>query len=275
VDSAELAAFLRTRRKALQPEDVSLPRGARRRTAGLRREEVAQLVGMSTDYYSRIERGVSPKLSAQMTAAIARGLRLSIADRDHLFVLVGHKSPTGSVANDHVSPGLMRILDRIDDTPAQVMGEAGETLIQTRMGRALYGDQTLFTGLSRAVAYRWFTDRSARNIYVAEDHETHGRHFTSQLRSAVAKGGAQSFAATVARELSKQSEEFASLWAAHEVGVKSVEPKRIVHPEVGLLELFCQVLLDPEHGHVLLVFTANPGSLSSDRLRVLASRSQS
>lgn len=95
MNRAELASFLRTRREALQPEDVGLPRGQRRRTGGLRREEVATLSGMSTDYYSRLEQQRGPHPSAHMLAALARGLRLSLAERDHLFQLAGHASRTG------------------------------------------------------------------------------------------------------------------------------------------------------------------------------------
>jgi transcriptional regulator with XRE-family HTH domain len=270
VNQTELADFLRKRREALQPEDVGLPRGARRRATGLRREEVAELIGMSTDYYSRLERGSSPKPSNQMTAAIARGLRLSLADRDHLFLLIGHKNPPTSVRNDHVSPGMMRILDRLEDTPAQIMGGTGETLVQTRLARALYGDQTQFTGLSRAVVFRWFTDPTSRNIYVAEDHPLHARYFTAGLRSSLARQGPGSFAAKVVDELTKVSEEFVSLWADHEVDVKPIEPKRIQHPEVGRMDLHCQVLLDPAQAHVLLVFTAAPGSQSVENLRLLS-----
>lgn len=117
----ELAGLLRTRREALQPEDVGLPRGPRRRTSGLRREEVAELSGMSTDYYARLERGSGPQPSEQMAAAIARGLRLSLAERDHLFRLTGHPVPNRALRSDHISPGLMRVLDRLQDTPAQIM----------------------------------------------------------------------------------------------------------------------------------------------------------
>jgi transcriptional regulator with XRE-family HTH domain len=270
VNQIELADFLRKRREALQPEDVGLHRGPRRRATGLRREEVANLIGMSTDYYSRLERGDSPKPSDQMTAAIARGLRLSFADRDHLFLLVGHTNLHNAVRNDHVSPGLMRILDRLEDTPAQIMGGTGETIVQNRLARAMYGDQTKFTGLSRAIVFRWFTDPTCRNIYVEDDHPLHGRYFTAALRSAVARQGPRSFAANVADELTNISDEFRSIWAEHEIGVKPIEPKRIQHREVGRMDLHCQVLLDPDQTHTLLVFTATPGSQSTENLRLLS-----
>src|ERR687890_1606046 len=106
---AGLAAFLRRRREALQPEDVGLPRGSRRRTSGLRREEVAALCHMSTDYYARLERERGPQPSEQMIAAIALGLHLSLAERDHLFRLAGHNPPARGPAGDHISPGMLRV----------------------------------------------------------------------------------------------------------------------------------------------------------------------
>ena len=270
MNQTELADFLRKRREVLQPEDVGLPRGARRRTTGLRREEVAELACMSTDYYSRLERGSGPRPSDQMAAAIARGLRLSLVDRDHLFLLIGHKAPPHSVRSDHVSPGLMRILDRLEDTPAQIMGSTGETLVQTRLARALFGDQTQFKGLARANVFRWFTDPGSRLIYMEDDYPLHGRDFTAQLRSAVARQGADSFATNVAEHLHTVSPEFAAFWSDHEVGLKPIEQKRLQHQEVGRMDLHCQVLLDPDQAHSLLVFTATPGSSSSENLRLLS-----
>src|SRR5215207_2750249 len=120
MDRAGLADFLRRRREALQPEDVGLARGSRRRTSGLRREEVASLCDMSVDYYSRLEQRRGPQPSEQMLAAIARGMRLTLDERDYLFRIVGHTAPARAVRNDHVSPGLMRVIDRLADTPAQV-----------------------------------------------------------------------------------------------------------------------------------------------------------
>jgi transcriptional regulator with XRE-family HTH domain len=270
MNKTELADFLRKRREALQPEDVGLHRGPRRRTIGLRREEVAELIGMSTDYYSRLERGDGPKPSDQMAAAIARGLRLSFADRDHLFLLIGHHTPMRSDRNDHVSPGLMRILDRLEDTPAQVMGGTGETLAQTPVARALFGEQTTFTGLARACVFRWFTHPSSRLVYLAEDHLFHGRYFTAQLRISVARQGPQSFAANVVDELLLVSDEFASLWSDHQVDLQHLEQKRFQHPEVGRMDLHCQILRDPDQSHTLLVFTATPGTASSENLRLLS-----
>ena len=149
MDRAELAKFLRTRREVLQPEDVGLPRGQRRRTGGLRREEVAALTGVSADYYSRIEQQRGPHPSEQVLAAIARGLHLSLDERDHLFRLAGHAIPQRVFRDDHINPGMMRIFDRLEDTPAQVVSHLGETLRQTRLAVALLGDDGIHTGMAR------------------------------------------------------------------------------------------------------------------------------
>lgn len=269
MDLPGLGAYLRTRREALQPEDVGMPRGQRRRTSGLRREEVASLVGMSPDYYARLERGAGPKPSEQMAAAIASGLRLSLPERDHLFALAGHSTPRRTSRSDHVAPALMRILDRLQDTAAQVMGGLGETLVQTPLATALLGDQTHHQGLARSAVYRWFTDPSTRNIYLPDDHEKHGRTFTAQLRQANARCGPRSTAAALVFELRKQSPEFAAIWDEHQIDLSYSEPKRFTHPEVGRLDLHCQTLLDPDTDHTLLIFTATPGTPSYDTLQLL------
>src|SRR5690348_97301 len=125
MDREQLADFLRKRREALQPEDVGMPRGRRRRTPGLRREEVAALASMSTDYYSRLEGGRGPQPSVEMLGAIARALRLTLDERDHLFLLADHGTPPRSTRSDHVDPGMLRILDRLHDTPAMLLNRVG------------------------------------------------------------------------------------------------------------------------------------------------------
>ena len=270
MDRAQLADFLRRRREALQPEDVGLRRGARRRTAGLRREEVAGLCDMSTDYYTRLEQARGPQPSEQMLAAIARGMRLTLDERDHLFRLAGHTAPTRALRSEHVSPGLMRVLDRLADTPAQVMTPLGETLAQTPAARALFGDETRFEGMARSVGYRWFTDPSARDVYPTEDHSQHSRAFTADIRTAYATFGAQSRAGAMVSALLAESPEFAALWQEHEVRATHAREKRLQHPEVGVMHMQCQFLIDPEQGQTLLVLTATPGTESYERLQLLS-----
>jgi transcriptional regulator with XRE-family HTH domain len=270
IDRAGLAGFLRLRREALQPEDVGLPRGLRRRTEGLRREEVAALSHMSTDYYARIERGVGPQPSEQMIASIAQGLHLSLDERDHLFRLAGHTPPARGSTSEHISPGMLRIFDRLHDTPAEIVSELGETLRQTPLGVALTGDTSRYTGAARSLGYRWFTDPRSREIYPEEDHLYLSRMWVSGLREIAAMRGPQSRAAQFVDQLKEKSEEFRHLWDLHEVGVRPVETKHFVHPQVGLLELNCQTLLDTNQGHLLLVYTAAPGSESADKLQLLS-----
>ena len=269
LDRDGLAAFLRHRREALRPEDVGLPRGHRRRTPGLRREEVAALCHISADYYARIERRRGPQPSVAMIAAIAQGLHLTLAERDHLFRLAGHAPPLRGAADSHISPGLLRILDRLADTPAEIVTELGETLRQTSLGVALLGDLTGYTGPARSIGYRWFTDPDTRSRYYPGDHERMSRTFVSGLRQAAATRGPRSTAARWAAELSASVPEFRALWDAQEVGVEPGPTKRFLHPEVGLVEVACQSLLDPERSHRLLVYTAEPESKSAEKLELL------
>ncbi|MEW1589656.1 helix-turn-helix transcriptional regulator [Micromonospora vinacea] len=270
IDRAGLAEFLRRRRGSLQPEDVGLPRGPRRRTSGLRREEVASICHMSTDYYSRLERERGPHPSEQMIASIAQGLHLSLDERDHLFRLAGHHPPPRGATSDHISPGLLRVLDRLDDTPAEIVSELGETLRQNALGVALTGDTTGYTGPARSIVYRWFTDPATRRLYAPEDHGFLSRMFTSGAREIATLRGPGSRAAHLAELLLEHSEEFRKLWEQHEVGLRPGDGKNFVHPELGLLELNCQTLVDPGQSHYLHIFTAVPGSGSYEKLQLLA-----
>lgn len=270
IDRAGLAEFLRSRREALQPEDVGLRRGPRRRTNGLRREEVATLCHMSTDYYSRLERERGPQPSSQMLGSIAQGLHLSLDERDHLFRLAGQNPPARGGASAHISPGLLRILDRLNDTPAEIVTELGETLRQTPMGVALTGDTTRYTGAARSAGYRWFIDPVARDLYATEEHSFLTRMYASGLREIATLRGPDSRAAHLADLLLTQSEEFRRVWDDHEIGIRPHEVKHFIHPEVGALELTCQRLVDPGQAHSLLVYTAIPGSESHDKLTLLS-----
>ena len=263
-----LGAFLRSRREALRPEDIGLRRGPHRRTGGLRREEVAELCGISADYVARLERGSGPWPSSEVLAALARGLRLTTAERNHLFSLCGRTAPLGSAA-EHIDAGIQRILDRLEDTPAQVMGQAGTTLRQTPPAVALLGEETAYRGLASSAAYRWFTAPSSRDLYPARDHAVNSRIQTSLLRESLVRYGDGSFTAQVVTALLRQSEEFRALWDLQEVGLSFPPEKHLDHPEVGRLDLYCQALFDGSAGQLLLVFTAAPGSESYDRLALL------
>lgn len=269
MDRAQLADFLRRSRTRLAPADVGLPGGARRRTPGLRREEVAQLAGMSVDYYTRLEQSRGPHPSEQLLGALARALRLTGDERDHLYHLAGQAPPRASGGSGHVRPGLLLILDRLHDTPAQVTSDIGDVLAQNAMSMALFGDSSSRPGLGGNLIWRWFTLAGAREMFAADDHDRLGRVHAAQLRSVVAARPDDVRAAALVRRLLAASPEFAELWAAHDVAVRRSDTKTIVHPLVGEIELDCEVMLSPDRGQRLIVFTARPGSVAQERLELL------
>jgi transcriptional regulator with XRE-family HTH domain len=269
MDRAALAAFLRTRREALRPEDIGLPTGARRRTQGLRREEVASLAAMSTDYYTRLEQERGPQPSEQMLAALARALRLTTQERDYLFQVAGRNAPSSISVAAHVAPALMRVLDRLDDTPALILSSLGEVLVQNRMARALMGDLTVYTGHARSEVYRWFTDPGQRKLYPPEDHARHSRSMVANLRAAYGQMGSKSRAGELAAVLCRESAEFAELWERQEVAKRFVDHKVLLHPELGAIEVDCQVLFTEDQSQALLVLTAAPRTEDYEKLQLL------
>ena len=164
----------------------------------------------------------------------------------------------------------MRILDRMHDTPAQVVNHLGETLAQTAPAVALLGDETRHTGLTRSAHHRWFTDPRARRLHPVEDHETQSRLLVAHLHASYTRDGRGSRAATLVDDLLARSPEFVRLWQEHPVAGGYCPPKHFLHPEVGPLELHCQTLVDPDESQTLLVFTAVPGSESAEKLRLLS-----
>ncbi|MPY60460.1 helix-turn-helix transcriptional regulator [Streptomyces spongiae] len=270
MEKKELAEFLRHRRETLRPRDVGLVEGPRRRTQGLRREEVAQLAGMSTDYYARLEQQRAPQPSVQITTALARALRLTLDERDHLFVLIGHNAPARFQRSEHVTPTLMRVLDRLDDSPALVLTDMADTLAMNPLAIALLGDQARHTGLARSAYYRWFMDPAERLVYPEEDHERHGRAQAARLRAALSAGSDVSRAARILAELQEHSPEFVRLWELQEVAQRYDEGKTILHPELGRIDVDAQVLFTDNRAQTLVVLTTRPGTESHSKLELLS-----
>lgn len=270
MDRAQLADFLRRSRSRLTPADVGLPDGARRRTPGLRREEVAQLAGMSVDYYTRLEQARGPRPSAQLLGALARALRLTGDERDHLHHLAGQAPPRADGGGDgHVRPGLLLILDRLYDTPAQVTSDTGDVLAQNPMSAALLGDVSSYPPEDRNVIRRWFAVPGGRSRFDPAEYERLGRIHTAQLRAVVAARPDDARAAALVRRLLAASPEFAALWAEHDVAVRRGDTKTVLHPLVGAIEVNCEVLLSGDNRQRLVVYTARPGSESQARLDLL------
>lgn len=270
MDQTALADFLRSRRSGLRPEDVGLAAGPRRLVPGLRREEVAALAGMSADYYVRLEQARSPQPSDQMLAALARALRLSNDERDYLYRLAGHNPPARTPLDTHVAPSLMRVFDRLEETPALILSSLGETLAQNWLGAALLGDHSRHTGPARSSVYRWFTDPAEREIYPVADRPRQSRAQVAGLRAAFGAAGQHSRAGALVRDLSRVSVEFTEIWELQDVATRFEDHKTLIHAELGAIELDCQTLFTEDQGQALLILTAAPRSEAAEKLALLA-----
>jgi hypothetical protein len=270
VDREALAEFLLRRREMLQPSDVGLSTGPRRRTPGLRREEVAQLAAMSTDYYTRLEQRRGPQPSLQIVTALARALRLTSDERDYLHRVAGYSAPDRSSSSDFVRPGMLRILDRLHDSPAFVVSVLDEVLVQNDAARALLGDASQWEGLDRSGIHRWFAQpETERRRYPETDHARQSRSHVAALRAALGMLGSRSRAAEIVKELTARSAEFAALWEAQEVRRRFEEHKVLVHPELGEIEVDCQALFTEDESQALIVLTAAPGSEAASKLELV------
>jgi hypothetical protein len=205
-----------------------------------------------------------------MLAALARALRLTGDERDYLFRVAGHNAPAPVTAAAHVAPALLRVLDRLSDTPALILSSLGETLVQNRMAEALFGDRSGFTGLARSEIYRWFTDPAERLRYPEDDRDRQSRAQVANLRAAYGSMGPKSRAGELVRALTRTSPEFAGLWERHEVAKRFEDHKILLHPELGAIEVDCQVLFTEDQSQALLVLTAPPRSEGYEKLQLLA-----
>ncbi|TDD24144.1 helix-turn-helix transcriptional regulator [Nonomuraea diastatica] len=251
----QLADFLRRRREAIRPAEVGLADNPRRRTAGLRREEVAMLAGMSVDYVVRLEQGRSSQPSTQLLGALARALRLSDDERDHLFHLAGHRPPPADGVARLARAGMIRMLDLLGDTPAMVLSDLGEVLAQNRAAVLLTGDHTGFSGDRRYVVYRWFTEPAARAVSPPEEQEHQARQLVADLRAAAGRRSGDPALDGLVERLRAASADFRRLWAEHEVAVRRADRKTVLHPRVGRLTMDCETLVAPDQGQQLLVLT--------------------
>jgi transcriptional regulator with XRE-family HTH domain len=255
VQRDQLADFLRRRREAIRPAEVGIADGPRRRTTGLRREEVAMLAGMSVDYVVRLEQGRSSQPSTQLLGALARALRLSDDERAHLFHLAGHQPPPADGVARLARAGLLRMLDLLGDTPALVASDLGEVLAQNRAAVLLAGDHTGFSGDRRYPVYRWFTEPAARAGRPPEEHQHHARSIVADLRVAAGRRSGDAEVAGLVERLRAASADFRRLWAEHEVAVRRADRKTFLHPRVGPLLMDCETLVTPDQRQQLLVLT--------------------
>lgn len=269
MDRTVLADFVRRRREAIAPAAVGLASGPRRRTPGLRREEVAQLAGLSVDYVVRLEQARSSRPSDQVLAALSRALRLSDDERDHLHLLAGAHPPVRTVRHHHVRPGVLHLLDAVQDAGVFVISDLGHLLAANPLAVALLGQEPGGTTREDSAIWRWFTDPEFRARTPADEHDANDRVWASDLRAATSRHLHDADVTAMVDGLLDRSATFRRVWADHEVAVQHSRVKRIAHPEHGLLELDCETFVMPEGDQRLVLLTAPPGTPEVDRLALL------
>jgi transcriptional regulator with XRE-family HTH domain len=259
----ELASFLRDRREALRPADVGLPAGSRRRTPGLRREEVAELARMSPEYYARLEQARGPRPSAPILDGVAGALRLTPAERAHVFRLAGVAVPAPPGPSRRVRPHVASLLERMPDTAAVVTAATYDVIAWNPLAEALLGDLRDRPNLARR---RFLRPQEVRTSSLAE----FGEIAVARLRAAADRYPHDHRLAALLAELRAGSPEFTEIWATHPVRVPGHRTKTIWHPQAGRLRVHCDVLAVPEDDQQVVLITADPGSPSARSLRRLA-----
>ena len=270
LNRADLATFLRTRRDRLRPADVGLPGVGRRRTPGLRRQEVAQLAGISVDYYIRLEQARGPHPSRQVLTALARALMLTADEREYLFRLADENPPPASGPSREITPGIRNLLDSMPDTPAYVVDAKYDVLAWNRLATHFIGDLAGFPETDRNMI-RWVFRLPATALpWTDEEGVRFTRSTVADLRASYARYPADPGIQGLVTELLGVSPQFAQMWAEHEVESRHPLIKRVSHPLAGPLEFECRVLHIPETGQRLIVYCAAPGSATQAAFRRLA-----
>jgi transcriptional regulator with XRE-family HTH domain len=265
----ETAAFLRSRRARVQPADVGLRAGTRRRTPGLRREDVAQLAGMSVDYYIRLEQGRGPKPSRQILSALARALRLSDDERSHLYNLAGEQLGPPPGPPQEVPAGILHLLERLDDTPAYVLDAKYDVLAWNDMAAALIVDFSKIPPRERNLVRAFFFHPDACLIEGGDEYEKFAQQSVADLRAASGRYPRDPGITALVSELKDGSELFRRLWDRHQIEVRRGATKRMRHPVVGDLEVFCDVLVVPDRDQKVVLYTAAPGTPTHEALKLL------
>ncbi|MDT0345986.1 helix-turn-helix domain-containing protein [Streptomyces litchfieldiae] len=274
----DMGAFLRARRARVAPESVGIPGGRRRRVRGLRREELAQLAGISVDYYVRLEQGRATQPSAEVLDALARALGLDATERDHLRTLATRRDGEGNVDGGprpgHVGPAVQRILDGMPMLPAVVMDYRMDVVGWNGLGSELFGRVGERPPAERNHARYVFLDPAAREIF--PDWAERTREMVAVLRHATGRHPGDTYLAGLVAELTARDAGFRRFWAAGEVLLCGSGTRRFWHPAVGELILDYETLCLPatagELDEQMYVYSPAEGSESAGALRLLAER---
>ena len=268
---AELADFLRMRRASLKPEDVGLPGGGRRRTPGLRREEVAQLAGVGTTWYTWLEQGRDVRASLDVLEAIARALRLTQAERTHLLLLGrGEQPPPCKSPAERVSSTLRKLIEHLGPNPAFILGRRWDYLAWNDAAVALLGDFSRIPRSARNHAWLTFTDPARREMF--SDWERSSRLLVAKFRADSARHlGDPEFESLIAA-LRQSSPEFCRAWKLHEVARTGEGRKDLLHPVAGLMS-FSHAVFHPaeESAQRLVLYSPLPENETAAKLERLMS----
>ena len=270
MDKQELGAFLRSRRERLRPEDVGLAPGARRRTPGLRREEVSVLAHISIEYYVRLEQGRAPRPSGDVLAGIAGALRLTDAEADHLHVLAGTAPSRTGLHRRDVRPSILALLERLPGTAAFVMSAAFEVLAWNTLAAALMEDFGALEPEDRNLARRAFLEpERPEALYGISDAAEFRVHAVKELRRTLARYPADPAVTGLIDELRDGSADFARLWERHDVQAAPVLTKTFRHPVVGEITVDCDESTLTDRDQHLVLYSAAPGTPAADALAFL------
>jgi transcriptional regulator with XRE-family HTH domain len=268
--TAEFGRTMRRWRNRVPPEAAGLPTGGHRRAAGLRREELAQLAGISVDYVTRLEQGRASHPSVQVVEAMARALRLSPTERAHLFQLAGLALPGPDTVPAYITPSVHRLLDRMTGTPVAVFDASCTLLLSNPPYAALMGDPSRWRGNERNGVWRHFLGLgSSRVRRTPEEKAAFEYAVVSDLRAAAARYPADQRLGRLVDELRARSGRFAELWDSGAVGRHEAARKTIDHPQAGPLLLDCDVLTVAGSDLRIMVYTAEPGTEDAERLALL------
>jgi transcriptional regulator with XRE-family HTH domain len=256
-------------RDRVSPEAAGLPAGGHRRTAGLRREELALLAGISVDYITRLEQGRASNPSAQVVEALARALRLSATERAHLFRLAGLAPPGPETVPAYITPSVQRLLDRLTGTPVAVYDASWTLLMANPPYAALMGDPSGWHGNQRNAVWRHFLGPGTRARHTPESLRAFETALVADLRAAAGRYPADQRLRRLVGELRTNSDRFAELWDSGTVGRHEAARKTIDHPHVGPLTLDCDVLTVAGSDLRIMIYTAEPGTEDAERLALL------
>jgi DNA-binding XRE family transcriptional regulator len=265
----EFAGVLRAWRERVSPAEVGLPAGPGRRTAGLRREELAALAGISVDYIVRLEQGRARNPSPQLLRALAVALRLSDQERDHLYRVAGAAPPAAGVVPRHIGPGVQRIVDRLSDVPLAVFSAAHDILLWNPLWAAVNGDPSALSVADRNLVWRYFTSGHEGTDFDEQHEEEFASDLAADLRAAVGRYPHDGELGRLVARLRSVSPEFERRWSEARVAEHRASRKTVTRTAVGPITVDCDVLSTPGADLRIVVYTASPGSRDAEKLALL------